>query len=257
MPNRIIKESICTSAEIHNLPAEAEIAFYRMIVNVDDYGRMEADPTVLRAKLFPRKIDQVTNSDMDYFLGLLSNKNSAGESLIFLYEVSGKKYLQISKWEEHQQIRAKRSKHPAPEKGQVLEGAYITYDQPPRKKTPKKKTKPTPEPDSIEMKLAGELKRRILENNPKARAPKDLTAWAIEIERMMRIDERTAEEVAAMIEFSQKDEFWHRVILSAANLRSKYDQLYLKSKRQPGGAEPRAWGNIREWLNEAEGGQAQ
>ena len=42
MPNRIIKESICTSCEIDSLTPEQEVFFYRLIVNCDDYGRMDA-----------------------------------------------------------------------------------------------------------------------------------------------------------------------------------------------------------------------
>ena len=49
MPNRIIKESICTSDTIDQLSPEEEIFFYRLIVNCDDYGRMDARPQILRA----------------------------------------------------------------------------------------------------------------------------------------------------------------------------------------------------------------
>ena len=42
MPNRIIKESICTSENIDQLSPFCETVFYRLIVNVDDYGRIDA-----------------------------------------------------------------------------------------------------------------------------------------------------------------------------------------------------------------------
>jgi len=53
VPNRIIKESICTSNEIDALKPEEEILFYRIIVNCDDFGRMDARLPILRAKCFP------------------------------------------------------------------------------------------------------------------------------------------------------------------------------------------------------------
>ena len=55
MPNRILKESICTSDEIETLSAFQETFFYRLIVNCDDYGRMDARPKILASKLFPLK----------------------------------------------------------------------------------------------------------------------------------------------------------------------------------------------------------
>lgn len=53
MPSRIIKESICTSDEIDKLSAFAEVFFYRLIVNCDDYGRFDARPKILGSRLFP------------------------------------------------------------------------------------------------------------------------------------------------------------------------------------------------------------
>ena len=55
MPNRILKESICTSDNIDQLSNLAEIAFYRLIVNCDDYGRMDARAKILKSRLFPLK----------------------------------------------------------------------------------------------------------------------------------------------------------------------------------------------------------
>ena len=52
MPNRILKESICTSESIDRLSWLEEVTFYRLIVNCDDYGRMDARPPILRARLF-------------------------------------------------------------------------------------------------------------------------------------------------------------------------------------------------------------
>ena len=55
MPNRILKESICTSDTIDQLSWFEEVFFYRLIVNCDDYGRMDARPAILKARLFPLK----------------------------------------------------------------------------------------------------------------------------------------------------------------------------------------------------------
>ena len=39
MPNRILKDSICTSPNIDTLSREAEVFFYRLLVQCDDHGR--------------------------------------------------------------------------------------------------------------------------------------------------------------------------------------------------------------------------
>lgn len=112
MPNRIIKESICTSDTIDQLSPEEEIFFYRLIVNCDDYGRMDARPQILRAKCFPLRLDQVDDCKVIDWLYKLEEVG-----LVQLYEVDKKKYIQVVTWNDHQQIRAKKSKFPAPDDG--------------------------------------------------------------------------------------------------------------------------------------------
>lgn len=117
MPNRIIKESICTSETLEQLEPEEEVFFYRLIVNCDDFGIMDARPAILRAKCYPLKLDKVKEKDIEKWLQSLIK---AG--LIILYEVDGKQYLKMASWEKHQQIRARRSKYPLPdsEEAQLL-----------------------------------------------------------------------------------------------------------------------------------------
>lgn len=107
MPNRIIKESICTSEDIDSLTAFEETCFYRLMVTVDDFGRFDARPKILAARLYPLK--DITPDDMSKTLGSLIN---AG--LVTVYEADGKPYLHLTSWEKHQQTRAVKSKYPAP-----------------------------------------------------------------------------------------------------------------------------------------------
>ncbi len=107
MPNRVIKESICTSESIDQLTAFQETVFYRLIVNCDDFGRMDARPKVLSSRLFPLK--DIRAQQIEEAL-----RAFASAELVILYEVDGKPFLQMKTWDKHQQIRAKRSKYPAP-----------------------------------------------------------------------------------------------------------------------------------------------
>ena len=108
MPNRILKESICYSENIDSLTPFQEVFFYRLIVNCDDFGRMDARPKVLASKLYPLK-DVRTSHITDALRALTSAK------LVTLYEQEGHPFLQMNTWDRHQTIRAKKSKYPAPE----------------------------------------------------------------------------------------------------------------------------------------------
>ncbi len=119
MPNRILKESICTSDNLNELTAQEEVFFYRLIVNCDDFGIADARPNLLRAKCFPLRTDTVKEKDIEKWLSALVKAN-----LIFLYEAEGKQYLKMTSWEKHQQIRAKKSKFPLPDS----EDAHLISD---------------------------------------------------------------------------------------------------------------------------------
>ena len=108
MPDRIIRESICTSETLNQLSDFEERFWNRLIVNCDDYGRFDARPAILKGRLFPL-MDGKTNKDMTNALSRLA---SAG--LVELYQVDGKPFLRVVKWDKYQRIRAKRSKFPAP-----------------------------------------------------------------------------------------------------------------------------------------------
>lgn len=109
MPNRIIKESICTSPNVDRLSRDAEVFFYRLLVQCDDFGRMDARRAILRARCYPLQIDRVTEAQIGAWLAELE---AAG--LVTIYHVESGEYLHIQTWEKHQQVRAKRSKYPAP-----------------------------------------------------------------------------------------------------------------------------------------------
>lgn len=107
MPSRLIKESICTSESMASLSWFEQALFIRLIVTVDDYGRMDGRPAVLRGRMF--SLEDVSVKDVRAGLHKLS---AAG--MVLLYEVSGKPYLQLTTWNRHQTPRAKESKYPPP-----------------------------------------------------------------------------------------------------------------------------------------------
>lgn len=107
MPNRILKESICTSDTIDRLSWFEEVFFYRLLVNCDDYGRMDARPAILRSRLFPLKT--ITDKQVE---GALNALRTAGIVEVYIHD--NRPYLQLRTWDKHQQIRARRAKYPNP-----------------------------------------------------------------------------------------------------------------------------------------------
>ncbi len=105
MPTRYLKPGICDSDAIDRCSPLAECLFYRLLVNVDDYGRFDARPAVVRARCFPLK-DSISNSIIQELLIALQSAK-----LIILYELNGYAYLQMQKWDNIP--RAKESKYPA------------------------------------------------------------------------------------------------------------------------------------------------
>lgn len=108
MPNRIIKESICTSENIAALSMGAEVLFYHLIVKADDYGVYFGNEQIIRSTCYPLKTDEIKLKQVESWLNELI---SAGLVNAYIAE-DGKKYIQFAKWSKHQQIRAKRSKYP-------------------------------------------------------------------------------------------------------------------------------------------------
>ena len=119
MPNRIIKESICVSDNLDKLSWFEECLFYRLIVNCDDYGRFDGLAAVVKNRLFPLK-DNVTTASVEKGLKALVNAE-----LVAMYKYDGKPYLHLLTWGDHQQIRSKRSKYPAPEDGMKADNCNL------------------------------------------------------------------------------------------------------------------------------------
>ena len=108
MPNRLIKESITTSEDIDRLSLGAEILFYRLMVKVDDFGIYYGNAKLIRSECFPLRADTLKATQVEKWLEEL---DEAG--LIRRYTAGdGRTYLQFTKWEKHQQIRAQKSKFP-------------------------------------------------------------------------------------------------------------------------------------------------
>lgn len=108
MPTRLLREGILDSGRIDKLDAAAEVFYRRLMSKVDDHGLFDARPSVLRAALYPVRIDRISDADICHFLQTCVNS-----CLLIVYQTSDKKvYLKMldTNW----QVRSK-PKFPTPE----------------------------------------------------------------------------------------------------------------------------------------------
>lgn len=116
MPNRMIKETIHESEKLNSLSDFNFRLWVYLLTFVDDYGRGDARPKIIKGNCFPLR-DRVTVNDIDAGLHAL-----ADTGCISLYEVGGKPYLCFPSWGKHQRIQTKRSRYPEPPEIDELHG---------------------------------------------------------------------------------------------------------------------------------------
>ncbi len=96
------------------------------------------------------------------------------------------------------------------------------------RKNKKKGGDPQPPPSFAPkaLRLSHFFFQQIKQNDPKAKSP-NFEKWAVELNRMHKIDGRSWEEIQELIEFAQEDEFWRCNCLSPAKLRKNATRLVM------------------------------
>jgi len=105
MPTRYLKPGIRDSEAIDSLTPDAEVLFYRLLVTVDDFGRYDGRPAMIKAACYPIK-DKHTTKDVKSWVTELSNNG-----LVVVYESENKPFIQLLKWDN--KPRASSSKYPS------------------------------------------------------------------------------------------------------------------------------------------------
>ena len=91
-----------TSEAVCSLAWPDEVFYRRLMSIVDDFGRHEANPQLLRSKCYPLQTDVVRVADISRSMAACQK---AG--LVVLYEVHGKQYLEVSKFGQQQRTASK------------------------------------------------------------------------------------------------------------------------------------------------------
>ena len=108
MPNRIIKESLCSSEKIASLSDFEFRLWVGLITQVDDAGRGDARPAIIKGRVFPFR-ERLSIKDIDAALQAL-----AAKGCVSLYTVDGKPYFLFPGWVKPQRVRDCKPKYPEP-----------------------------------------------------------------------------------------------------------------------------------------------
>lgn len=111
----MLSKSISTSTKVSGLSIFEALLFSWLVPHCDDYGRMDAEPIIVKAKLFPMRGHVTVRAVAD---GL---KKLESVGLIHVYKGGdgggGQRFLEILKWDDHQYFRSDRKKqalYPSP-----------------------------------------------------------------------------------------------------------------------------------------------
>jgi hypothetical protein len=111
MPSRVVRGDINASESLSRVSLEANLTFRALITAVDDYGRFDARPEILKGILFPLQAS-VTPAKILRWVRELD-----AEGCVQLYwGEDGRPYLYLTGWERHRGTgkRGGKSRYPEP-----------------------------------------------------------------------------------------------------------------------------------------------
>ncbi len=253
---RNIKPGFFVNDELAEIEPLGRLLFIGLWCIADREGRLKDRPKRIKAQVLP-----FDGCDVDKLLDRLHVKG-----FILRYEVESCPYIQVLKFNKHQNphIKEQASEIPAPCKHH----ASTMQEQEEHETSPADSLipltdsgfprtdyvqRPNSSPDDAEnpqveksaperaIMAAKYLSERIHQNNPRARVPKteiQINKWAEEIDRLNRLGPSggdgqgySYDEIYNLIDFSQQDVFWQANILSAKKLREKITILENQMKR--------------------------
>lgn len=104
MANRILRDWT-DSERVNELSIGAEVFFTRLIMKADDYGCYHGSTKLLRASLFPLRIDSIREADLQRWIA-----ECVKAGLIVLYDAADKPFVEIVNF--NQRLRAMKRRFP-------------------------------------------------------------------------------------------------------------------------------------------------
>lgn len=114
MANRVVRDGILDSERVNTLSWAGEVFYRRLMSIVDDFGRGDGRVPILRSKLYPLKLERVSEADIVKWM-----HECVEAGLVSKYTVDNKPYFEL--YDFNQQVRIKQSKYPAnPKNGEHM-----------------------------------------------------------------------------------------------------------------------------------------
>jgi hypothetical protein len=107
VPNRMLREGIVESRKMAQVSDSAKVLYYKLMSVADDFGRFEADPELLRRRLYMWEIERISADGVSRWLnecelaGLLETYPGVGK------EFAGKRYLELINFKQQQRAKSK------------------------------------------------------------------------------------------------------------------------------------------------------
>ena len=111
MANRILKDSINESRGLTSCTFFAQDLYKRLITYADDYGRFNADPQIMLARLYPRELDVVLIDDI---ISGIIELAGVGKVCFYTSQCRNDVYGAFPNWASHQRVRDSKKKMPDP-----------------------------------------------------------------------------------------------------------------------------------------------
>lgn len=240
---RSIKPEFWRSSDISALSVEDRLLFIGLWSYVDDNGVGIDKLSSIAADLFADDLERDPSETFARVSRGLQHLSEAGR--IIRYTTDNRDYLEVINWTRHQRIdrpNKPRLPHHDAEGTVIREGvASVSRESSAWSRgTEEQGNRGTEslsshvasdddgqndEPEFSEevINLCEHLADWITRNGN--RKPTIGKNWKQAIDRLIRIDGYTSDQIRQVINWSQQDEFWQGNILSAAKLRKQFDQL--------------------------------
>jgi hypothetical protein len=130
MPTRIIRGELNASGSLSRVSLEAELLFRALLLEVDDYGRLDARLEILKGRACPLR-SELDLEAIREALAELATCDPGGAGPLELYEIGGRPYLAVRNWERDRGKgrRARVSKYPPPPVAAAGEQQLTFHDE--------------------------------------------------------------------------------------------------------------------------------
>jgi len=152
MPQRFLRPGITTSKRWNRCDWISQSLYARLITLVDDYGRYDADPELLRSLAFP--FGDPEGQVMPVTTLVSSLTTLVDKDLLLIYAAEGKEYLQLTRWQERARSE---SKYPEPV-CKHLQTNVVKCTPPSSKSKPSSKPSPSSNIDLLDGKSNGQTR---------------------------------------------------------------------------------------------------